>query len=106
MTAYLLHTNVLSEIACKRPNPAVVERARAVPAIALRTSAVCVMELRFGAMRRTDGAGQHLGTEDAQIGGTALSRGLVLVTANVRHFSRIAGLRVEDWTASSSTSAR
>ena len=45
-----------------------------------------------------EAAGLNVGIADAQIGGTALARGLVLVTANVRHFRRIPRLVVEDWT--------
>src|SRR5687767_8799334 len=133
---YLLDTNILSEFVRRRPNERVIARARAVPAHDLATSAVCVMELRFGAMRRPDSAsfwsrlerevisrvrvepldddaarrsgdilaalqlsGQVIGVPDAQVGGTAVARGYTLVTANARHFARIAGLQVEDWTA-------
>lgn len=42
-------------------------------------------------------AGSPVGVEDAQIAATALSHGLTVVTANVRHFRRIAGLKVENW---------
>ncbi len=43
--------------------------------------------------------GQGLGIEEADIliAGTARAYGLVVITHNVRHFSRIAGLEVEDW---------
>jgi len=53
---YLLATNILSEFVRLRPNPGVMGRVRAVPAQQLFTSSVCIMELRFGAMRRNDGA--------------------------------------------------
>lgn len=55
MSRYLLDTNVLSELLRKRPDAQVVRRLRAVPADALHTSVVCVMELRFGAARRGPG---------------------------------------------------
>ena len=41
--------------------------------------------------------GRPIGAYDVLIAGSALSRGLVLVTSNVREFGRIAGLRVENW---------
>ncbi|HVZ32583.1 MAG TPA: PIN domain-containing protein, partial [Polyangiaceae bacterium] len=41
--------------------------------------------------------GATLGVEDVMIGATALAFDLTLVTRNVRHFERIAGLRVENW---------
>ena len=41
--------------------------------------------------------GQPIGAYDVLIAGTALSRGLVLVTSNVREFGRVAALRVENW---------
>ena len=41
--------------------------------------------------------GQPIGAYDVQIAGTALARGLVVVTSNVGEFQRIGGLQVEDW---------
>lgn len=41
--------------------------------------------------------GEPIGLEDIQIAATAVERGLVLVTRNLRHFERIAGLTVESW---------
>ena len=41
--------------------------------------------------------GKPIGPYDQMIAGHARSRGLVLVTNNVREFERVPGLRVEDW---------
>ena len=41
--------------------------------------------------------GGPIGVEDTMVAAHALSRGLVLVTHNRRHFDRIRGLRVDDW---------
>lgn len=41
--------------------------------------------------------GQPIGAYDGMIAGHARSRGLVLVTRNVREFARVPGLRVERW---------
>ena len=41
--------------------------------------------------------GRPIGMEDVLIGATALEAGLTVVTRNVRHFDRIAGLAVESW---------
>jgi tRNA(fMet)-specific endonuclease VapC len=46
--------------------------------------------------------GQSIGIEDAIIGSTALNHKLVMVTANIRHFSKIKGLVIENWLTSSS----
>ena len=43
--------------------------------------------------------GSPIGAYDLLIAAHALSRGLTLVTNNVREFSRVAGLRVENWAA-------
>lgn len=43
-------------------------------------------------------AGTPLGAYDTLIAGQALARGLTLVTANTREFSRIDGLKLVDWT--------
>jgi tRNA(fMet)-specific endonuclease VapC len=44
-------------------------------------------------------AGALIGAYDILIAGQALARDLTLVTHNVREFSRVDGLRVEDWEA-------
>jgi tRNA(fMet)-specific endonuclease VapC len=41
--------------------------------------------------------GRPVGAYDALIAGCALARGLVLVTSNEREFSRVSGLRIENW---------
>lgn len=43
--------------------------------------------------------GVDVGPLDLLIAGTALSRGDALATNNIREFSRIKGLRLEDWMA-------
>lgn len=43
--------------------------------------------------------GQVIGAYDMMIAGHARSRGLVVVTGNLREFTRVAGLRSEDWLA-------
>lgn len=42
--------------------------------------------------------GTPIGPYDVLIAGQALARGLTLVTANTREFSRVEGLRIVDWT--------
>jgi tRNA(fMet)-specific endonuclease VapC len=42
-------------------------------------------------------AGKPIGPYDAMIAGTALRRGLILVTANVGEFARVGGLVTENW---------
>lgn len=41
--------------------------------------------------------GTPIGSYDVMIAGTALSRGLTMVTSNTNEFERITGLRLEDW---------
>jgi tRNA(fMet)-specific endonuclease VapC len=43
--------------------------------------------------------GRPLAEPDLRIASIALARDLTLVTGNGRHFSRVPGLRVEDWLA-------
>ncbi len=44
-------------------------------------------------------AGTPAGPYDILIAGQALARDLTLITHNTREFSRVAGLRIEDWEA-------
>lgn len=52
----------------------------------------------YGPLRaRLEAHGEPLDEPDLRIASIALSRELTLVTGNVRHFSRVPGLDVEDW---------
>ncbi|MGN8275471.1 type II toxin-antitoxin system tRNA(fMet)-specific endonuclease VapC [Pseudomonas sp. SMN5] len=44
-------------------------------------------------------AGKPIGPYDQMIAGHARSRGLIVVTNNLKEFERVPGLRVEDWTS-------
>jgi tRNA(fMet)-specific endonuclease VapC len=44
-----------------------------------------------------DASGKPIGAYDVLIAGTAVARGLTVVSGNVREYRRIAGLSVEDW---------
>jgi len=78
---YLLDTNILSELVKKCPNHNLLQHLQSNPSQSLFTSCICVMELRFGSALRKD----------------FKSRNLIMVTANIRHFSKIKGLKVENW---------
>jgi tRNA(fMet)-specific endonuclease VapC len=41
--------------------------------------------------------GRPIGAYDVLIAGTALSRGMTVVTSNLKEFNRVAGLSVENW---------
>lgn len=43
--------------------------------------------------------GQVIGAYDTQIAGHARSRGLICITSNLGEFTRVEGLRCEDWLA-------
>jgi len=52
----------------------------------------------YGRIRAVlESKGQVIGPHDLQIAAQAESRGLVLVTANLREFARVPGLRCENW---------
>lgn len=46
-----------------------------------------------------EASGRKLDEPDLRIAAIALARDLTLVTGNTRHFSRVPGLRVENWLA-------
>ncbi len=55
---------------------------------------------RYGSVRAELAAvGKPIGPNDLMIAAIALARDLTLVTHNVKEFSRVAGLRFEDWEA-------
>ena len=52
----------------------------------------------YGPLRaRLESEGRRLDEPDLRIASIALSRGLTVVTGNVRHFARVPGLVVENW---------
>lgn len=54
-------------------------------------------EVSAGVRADLEQRGLPIGPLDVLIAGTALARGAALVTRNTREFSRVAGLRVENW---------
>jgi tRNA(fMet)-specific endonuclease VapC len=102
--ALCLSTIVLTELlhgAAKSAKPA--ENRRAVEHFAARLevlpfdadAAAHAADIR-GVLERQ---GQTIGAYDVLIAGHARSRGLIVVTGNLGEFSRVDGLRSEDWLA-------
>jgi len=53
----------------------------------------------YGNLRtQLERSGLRIGSHDLLIAAHALSLGLIVVTNNVREFSRVRGLRIENWT--------
>ena len=52
---YLLDTNIVSELVKKIPNKNLRDKLEKVPSASLYTTSICIMELRYGALRREDG---------------------------------------------------
>lgn len=61
-----------------------------------RADATAAGEVRATLSRQ----GRPIGPYDTLIAGQALARNMTLVTNNTREFSRVEGLRLEDWTIS------
>ena len=61
-------------------------------------------EIYGGLRAELERAGKRLDEPDLRIASIALSRDLTLVTGNVKHFSRVPGLRIENWLEPSGTS--
>lgn len=54
----------------------------------------------YGTLRaRLEAEGRRIDEPDMRIASIALSRDLILVTGNVRHFARVPDLTVENWLA-------
>jgi tRNA(fMet)-specific endonuclease VapC len=54
--------------------------------------------MRFGQVGTTLAeGGTPIGQMDTMIAAHALSLGFILVTNNSKHFSRVSGLRIENW---------
>lgn len=85
--------------ASKRGSPGLLARVRGLvlEAIAVLPFDAAAAET-YGPLRaRLETEGRRLDEPDLRIASIALSRRLTVVTGNVRHFSRIGELQVEDW---------
>ena len=76
--------------------------ARLIEAFVARLSAILpwdrlAAEEAMRIRRDLNAKGTPIGANDAMIAGHALAADCVLVTNNIREFSRVAGLHVEDW---------
>ncbi len=102
--ALCISTIVLTELlaGAEKSNPP-TENRREIDRFAARlevltfdhAAAVHAAEIRGQLERR----GQAIRGYDTLIAGHARSRGLIVVTGNLREFSRVEGLRAEDWLA-------
>ncbi len=85
--------------AAKRGSTALADRVRGLVLQSLAVlpldaaAAESYAEIRAG----LEQAGTPLAEPDLRIAAIALTRGLVLVTANTRHFDRVPGLPIENW---------
>jgi tRNA(fMet)-specific endonuclease VapC len=85
--------------ASRKGDPALTARVRRVIEVATRVYAFdeAAAEV-YGPLRaRLEATGKPLDDPDLRIASIALARDLTLVTANLKHFSRIPDLRVENW---------
>lgn len=87
--------------AARRGSPKLTRRVRELLESAVtivpfdRSAAEVYAELRAG----LEAEGRRLDEPDLRIAATARSRGLTLVTGNVRHFERVPELALENWLA-------
>lgn len=87
--------------AAKRGSPELVERIRD---LIVRAAAVLPFDESaaevYGALRaELESQGRRLDEPDLRIASIALSCRLTLISGNVRHFTRVPGLRLENWLA-------
>ncbi|WP_211922174.1 type II toxin-antitoxin system VapC family toxin [Desulfolutivibrio sulfodismutans] len=94
VVAYELETGLAK---CGYPVRRVQELGLFLSAVSLLPFGVDEARAAAGARARLEAQGTPIGPMDILIAGTALARGAILVTRNVREFSRVSGLVVENW---------
>ncbi len=99
LSAVVLH-ELVSGVATsrdpKRERQKLEEILIGLPIVDLTETDVEVTGALAGRLRR---AGRAIGDLDTLIAGQALARGWTVVTGNVRHFGRVEGLPLIDWSA-------
>lgn len=93
MTEHELRYGIASNPAL-RLKPMVEQLIAVVPRLAVDSDvASCAATVRADLRRR----GLPIGSYDLLIAATALARNLTVVTGNTREFSRVEGIRLENW---------
>src|SRR5262249_52489795 len=77
----------------KRHNARINELLSEIPALPFDSDDACTTGRIRTVLTR---AGEKIGPYDVMIAGVALTRGLILVTSNIREFCRVDGLQLED----------
>lgn len=96
ISAAELHFGVAKSRQRERNAQALAELLKYLPLIAFDADAAAA----YGQLRQIlEQAGTPIGPFDTQIAAHARSLGLILVTNNEKHFGRVPGLRVENWSA-------
>jgi tRNA(fMet)-specific endonuclease VapC len=118
---YCLDTNIWSYI-LRQPNKALIRNLSSKKTADLCLAELTRAELLYGALRssqathlrqrinellspyadirmRLEKVGKSISPNDLIIAATARAAGATLVTANLREFSRVPGLKCRDWTA-------
>lgn len=86
--------------AAKKASPRLIAQAEAVLGAMMVLSVEPPADQTYATIRTAlEAAGTPIGGNDLIIAAQATTLGLTLVTANVREFSRVDGLGVEDWLA-------
>lgn len=90
---YLIDTDII--IYSLKKVPAVIENMNRHKNDDLFVSAITIGELVYGAEQEKKGL--VVADMDLQIAATAISMDMTLVTNNIKHFSKINNLRLENW---------
>jgi tRNA(fMet)-specific endonuclease VapC len=94
---YLLDTCTISD-AMNNPGGAVASRMVKMEGEDICTSIIVAAELRFGVLNKgSERKGRSIGQNDTMIAAHALMLKAIVVTDNVKHFSQVPGLRIENW---------
>jgi tRNA(fMet)-specific endonuclease VapC len=84
--------------AIKNPDPRLIDRIDVVLASIAGVAIEAPTDYFYGAVRADlERKGTPIGSNDLWIAAHALALGVTIVTANISEFSRVEGLRVENW---------
>ncbi|MBE9008127.1 type II toxin-antitoxin system VapC family toxin [Fortiea sp. LEGE XX443] len=111
--SYLLDTNMISDL-IKNPRGLLFFKIQDIGEDKICTSIIVACESRFGARKKNstkltetleiilsntdlEKQGKPIGSNDLLIAAHALTLNLTVITANIREFSRVPSLKLENW---------